>query len=299
LSPSLSISTTAGTPFAYQITATNNPTSYSASGLPAGLSINTATGLISGTTVATGASDTTIGAFNLGGTGSAILVITELAPPAPVITSPSGASGTSGLPFIYQITATNNPTLYGISALPTGLQFNNSTGLISGTAMTAGTTNATITVTNAGGAGSAPLSIVIASLTFPTWQNLWFTPGNPAISGDTGTPAGDGIPNLLKYALNLNPMVSGVSGLPQGSMMSSGGNNYLALSYTQVISATDLTYIPEVSGDLQTWNSGVLYVAPVSVILNADGVTETVVVQDLTPAGAGAPRFIRLRVTGP
>jgi hypothetical protein len=79
--------------------------------------------------------------------------------------------------------------------------------------------------------------------------------------------------------------------------MTIGGTNYLTLTYTQVISATDLTYIPEVSGDMQTWNSGVLYVAPISVTRKAGGLTETVVVRDLTPAGA--PRFIRLRVTGP
>ena len=35
---------TVGTAFAYQITATNSPTSYGATGLPAGLSVNTSTG---------------------------------------------------------------------------------------------------------------------------------------------------------------------------------------------------------------------------------------------------------------
>src|SRR6185437_15757535 len=37
-----------GTAFTYQIKATNSPSSYSASGLPGGLAINTASGLISG-----------------------------------------------------------------------------------------------------------------------------------------------------------------------------------------------------------------------------------------------------------
>ena len=37
-------SATAGDAFSYQITATNSPTSYGATGLPAGLSVNTATG---------------------------------------------------------------------------------------------------------------------------------------------------------------------------------------------------------------------------------------------------------------
>ncbi len=78
-----------------------------------------------------------------------------------------------------------------------------------------------------------------------------------------------------------------------------GGFNYLRLSYTQVLSATDINYIPEVSGDMQTWNSGLGYVVPVSVTPSPGGATETVVVQDLTPVTTGAPRFFRQRITGP
>src|SRR5207237_6620781 len=37
-----------GESFSYQITANNNPTSYNATGLPAGLIVDTATGLITG-----------------------------------------------------------------------------------------------------------------------------------------------------------------------------------------------------------------------------------------------------------
>ena len=40
---------TQGTAFSYQIAASNSPTTYAAAGLPAGLSVSTTTGLISGT----------------------------------------------------------------------------------------------------------------------------------------------------------------------------------------------------------------------------------------------------------
>jgi hypothetical protein len=103
---------------------------------------------------------------------------------------------------------------------------------------------------------------------------------------------------LLKYALNLNPMTNGASELPVGAVMTIGGANYLTLTYKENIYATDISYIPEVSGDLQTWNSGLGYIAPVSVTDSLDGATETVIVQDLKPAD-GASRFIRLRVTRP
>ncbi|MEI9935163.1 MAG: putative Ig domain-containing protein [Ferruginibacter sp.] len=72
-----------GTSFSYQITASNTPTSYSASGLPAGLSINTSTGLISGTPQTGGTVDTysvTIGAINSSGTGTKTLAISVESP---------------------------------------------------------------------------------------------------------------------------------------------------------------------------------------------------------------------------
>jgi hypothetical protein len=68
---------TVGQPFNYTITATNNPTSFSVTGqLPAGLSVNTGTGVISGTPTAAGTSNVTINATNSGGTGSAPLALT-------------------------------------------------------------------------------------------------------------------------------------------------------------------------------------------------------------------------------
>jgi len=62
-------------PFNYQITANNGPSSYGASGLPAGLSVNTSTGLISGTPAGTGSTNVIMSAINTAGTGSATLVI--------------------------------------------------------------------------------------------------------------------------------------------------------------------------------------------------------------------------------
>ena len=67
-------------PLSYQVIATNSPTSYSVTGtLPAGVSLNTTTGLISGTPTAAGTFSVTIGATNSGGTGSATLTIKTVA----------------------------------------------------------------------------------------------------------------------------------------------------------------------------------------------------------------------------
>jgi len=68
--------------FSYQITASGNPTSFAATGLPAGLSLDAHSGLISGTPTATGTYPVAISATNAAGTGSATLnlVITASAP---------------------------------------------------------------------------------------------------------------------------------------------------------------------------------------------------------------------------
>ena len=64
-----------GEPFAYRITATNSPTSYGAIGLPSGLSIDTESGLISGTPNDFGAFQVQISATNSKGTGTDTLII--------------------------------------------------------------------------------------------------------------------------------------------------------------------------------------------------------------------------------
>ncbi|HLF51648.1 choice-of-anchor D domain-containing protein [Flavobacterium sp.] len=85
ITSALTASGTTGTAFTYTIVATNTPTSFSATGLPAGLSINTSTGVISGTPIAAGTTNVTITAANAGGTDTETLVITVVAPAIPEI----------------------------------------------------------------------------------------------------------------------------------------------------------------------------------------------------------------------
>jgi len=147
----------AGSAFSYQITATSPPTSFGASGLPSGLSVNSSTGLISGTPTQVGTFSVTLTASNSGGSGTSQLSLAISAalpspPVTPVITSSLAALGTeAGVPLSYQITANNSPTVFGASDLPAGLSVNSSTGLISGTPTQFGSYYVTIWASNVAG----------------------------------------------------------------------------------------------------------------------------------------------------
>jgi len=88
ITSTLTVTGTYEAAFNYQITATDQPTSFTSSGLPRGLSLNSSTGLISGTPTAIGATAVTITAFNSVGPANAGLQITIAPMPPPLVTNP-------------------------------------------------------------------------------------------------------------------------------------------------------------------------------------------------------------------
>jgi len=148
-----------GVPFGYQIAADNNPTAYSASGLPAGLRCDTGSGAISGTPTQIGTFSVNVQARNLYGTASATISLTIS---GGAIISPTTALGVIGVPLSYQIVADNNPTAYSASGLPTGLRCDTGSGLISGTPTQIGTFQVNVQARNLRGTASATLSLTIS-----------------------------------------------------------------------------------------------------------------------------------------
>src|SRR5207249_1481560 len=122
ITSALSATGAVGTAFSYSITASNSPASYGASGLPAGLSANTSTGLISGTPTAAATSNVTISATNSAGTGSATLVLT-INPAGTLTASPTsvtaGGNITVGWSNISNATASDFIAMYASGAADT------------------------------------------------------------------------------------------------------------------------------------------------------------------------------------
>lgn len=128
------------------------------------------------------------------------------------------------------------------------------------------------------------------------WRDNYFhNPSNVGAGANGASPAGDGVPNLIKYALGLNPTnAAATAQLPSGSIQTVGALQFLTLTVNRAAEPPDVTYIVEVSTNLQNgWVSG-----PLNTVTLTNLPTQ-LVVQDITPVPAATAQFIRLRVTNP
>lgn len=128
---------------------------------------------------------------------------------------------------------------------------------------------------------------------FEQWQATNWPPATPRdILGPLGDPDGDGIPNLMEYALGLNPTNATRAGLPTASVVESNGQRYGALTYTRAKSATDCVCEAVAASRLAAdWLT-------LTVVhrVEESGALERVTVRDTTPLSSGQQRFYRLRV---
>ncbi|MCY3021909.1 MAG: putative Ig domain-containing protein [Planctomycetota bacterium] len=118
--------------------------------------------------------------------------VRKIGPLPPVITSPLTAKGTVGAAFTYTITATDSPTSYNATPLPAGLSVNTSKGAITGTPSVAGTTQVTISASNAVGTGSATLTITIDPAVTPPTSNQ-----PPTINSLSATVGGASVDTVM------------------------------------------------------------------------------------------------------
>ncbi len=149
-------------------------------------------------------------------------------------------------------------------------------------------------------------SLPCAATTYATCKTQVFTTAqqaNPAISGENAIPSNDGIANLQKYALGMNPWQLVSTGLPTFSQVTQGSQNFMALTFSSpaIDPPSDLVYAVQASSDMQTWQQGPgltsLYATqgPIGGLMfttwMANGLPITV------PTGNPANLFIRLRLS--
>ena len=242
-----------GDEFSYQITADNNPTTFSASELPPGLHLDPATGLITGIPSVTGEFKVTVTAHGDFGDATATIIIYVI---GPLIDSYLYPNSDIGSPFSYLITANNHPTSFTASGpLPPGVTFDPTTGAFGGVPTLSGVWSVTITATGLIGTATDTLKIGIVPL--PTPPKMDFPLATVEISGnqtvtDPKRPriyvsTYDQIviletPSLTTIATVATPPAQeGIDSVADMSPSIDGSKLWLAWSGKSVISSLDLT----------------------------------------------------------
>ncbi len=153
--------------------------------------------------------------------------------------------------------------------------------------------------------------------TLAEWKQGYFNDPNSPQAADTAAPAGDGIPNLLKYALGLNPTLPyspgaiPLVGIGTNGSATAGVATTAAVNITQHptfsfrrIDPANVTYVVQASADLKAWeeiarlNTGTnAWLGTASVAESGSGSTRAVVVTDANTLQNITSRFYRLTVT--
>ncbi|MFZ2276154.1 MAG: immunoglobulin domain-containing protein [Prosthecobacter sp.] len=150
-----------------------------------------------------------------------------------------------------------------------------------------------VVVSNAFGTATGYANLtVLPATTFTLWQQNRFTEtelADPGVAGPLADPTGKGTPNLIKYALNLEPVASaGGPSIPSSPWplqpTFSGGT--LMMTFRAL--RTDVSYMVEASTDLKTWSG-----TGVTTKYNGIDCTAT-----CTPTASNQV-FLRLRVSMP
>lgn len=161
-------------------------------------------------------------------------------------------------------------------------------------------------ISYAGGTGNDVVLTRIVPTPWQQWQASHFGPGtnDPTLAGERADHDDDGIPNLLEYALDTDPLLGGPRSLPVGSVV--GGR--LALTFARTVANTDITMIVQGANvltgpwtDLALSMNGASFSPTGGGIVTETGSGPTRLVEALDAYLISDPahpsRFLRLRVT--
>jgi len=223
--------------------------SYAASGLPAGLSISTSSGLISGTVgsgaTAIGTYTTTVTAGDGNSTASDTFTWTITAAGTVTLTTPSDQSNSEGDSVSLSLSASGGGTLkYFAEGLPPGLKLSPSSGAITGTVAL-------------GDTATGPYNVTVSATdgTHSAGEAFNWTVTDPvtitSVPGQTGTEGGSVSVSVSASDTSGGTLAYGAIGLPPGLVInpSTGAiTGTMALgaaaagTYTVTVIAGDSTY---------------------------------------------------------
>ncbi len=197
--PSTSVSAAGGTA----------PLTWSATGLPNGLTINSSTGAVTGTPTSAGTFTPTVTVSDTVG-ASASRTYTTAVNPAPAITTTALPAATQGVAYSTTVAASGGtaPLVWSATSLPTGLSIGPASGTISGTPTAPGSTTVTVTATdNAGATATKSFALTIGSVP------LTVTDVSVANGGTAGTiDKGDTVAVVFNKAIAESTMCTAWSG---------------------------------------------------------------------------------------
>lgn len=138
---------------------------------------------------------------------------------------------------------------------------------------------------------SAPLTGIAA------WFDSYGLPSDgTGLGSPTAILSGDGITNLMKYALGIDPDMPGYQGNLWTGTVNVSGSDYLGLTYTRPEPApSGVSYVAEASTDLVNWSTAGL----VETLSTPSGGLRSVSVRHGTPIGSEPRQFLRLKITAP
>lgn len=149
-----------------------------------------------------------------------------------------------------------------------------------------------VVVTNMAGTATSAAATLTVLNGFDSWQLVHFDAAeraNPQISGPSVVLTADGLSNLMKYALGLNPRVAATDGLP----VTGSTATHWTYTFTRPVDRSDVTYTVQASTNLTDWSTITVTSTKIS---TTDGV-ETWRVE--YPIANAAQLFFRLRVEKP
>ena len=141
--------------------------------LPAGLSLNQSTGIITGTTAESGVFSFTVVATNIAGSSAPVTLFIEAGNALAITTAsplPIGILSVPYTPLTFQADGLDASYIYtwswaaqAGSSFPPGLILNGTTGVLSGTPTAIGTYNINVTITGGGASTTSPFTITVGA----------------------------------------------------------------------------------------------------------------------------------------